>query len=52
MAAHKDPGYLEETKKLDIDVSPISGQEILQLIDRIAATPPDVLKSIEKLITD
>jgi tripartite-type tricarboxylate transporter receptor subunit TctC len=52
MAAHKDPAYLEEAKKLDIDVSPISGQEILQLIDRIAATPPDVLKSVEKLITD
>jgi tripartite-type tricarboxylate transporter receptor subunit TctC len=52
MAAHKDPAYIEEAKKLDIDVSPIDGQEILHLIDRIAATPPDVLKSIEKLITD
>jgi tripartite-type tricarboxylate transporter receptor subunit TctC len=52
MAAHKDPAYLEEAAKLNIDVSPISGQEILQLIDRIAATPPDLLKSVEKLITD
>jgi tripartite-type tricarboxylate transporter receptor subunit TctC len=52
MAAHNDPAYIEEAKKLDIDVSPIGGQDILQLIDRIAATPPDVLKSIEKLITD
>ena len=52
MAAHKDPAYLEEAAKLNIDVSPVSGQEILQLIDRIAATPPDVLKSVEKLITD
>jgi tripartite-type tricarboxylate transporter receptor subunit TctC len=52
MAAHKDPAYLEEATKLDIDVSPINGEEILQSIDRIATTPPDVLKSIEKLITD
>jgi len=52
MAAHKDPAYLEEAAKLDIDVSPISGQEILRLIERIADTPPDVLKSVEKLITD
>ncbi len=52
MAAHKDPAYLEEAAKLNIDVSPVSGQEILQLIDRIAATPPEVLKSVEKLITD
>jgi tripartite-type tricarboxylate transporter receptor subunit TctC len=52
MAAHKDPAYLEEAAKLDIDVSPIGGRDILQLIDRIADTPPDVLKSVEKLITD
>jgi tripartite-type tricarboxylate transporter receptor subunit TctC len=52
LAAHKDPAYLEEAAKLNIDVSPIGGPEILQLIDRIAETPPDVMKSVEKLITD
>jgi tripartite-type tricarboxylate transporter receptor subunit TctC len=52
MAAHKDPAYLAEAEKLGIDVSPIGGKEVLGLIDRIAKTPPDQLKRIEKLITE
>jgi tripartite-type tricarboxylate transporter receptor subunit TctC len=52
MAAHKDPGYVEEAAKLNIDVSPIDGDEIRRLIEEIAATPPDMMKSIEKLIID
>jgi tripartite-type tricarboxylate transporter receptor subunit TctC len=50
LAAHKDPGYVEETTKLNIDVSPIGGNEVLRLIEGIAKTPPDQLKSIEKLV--
>jgi tripartite-type tricarboxylate transporter receptor subunit TctC len=50
MATHKDPGYVADAKALNIDVSPIDGEEILKLIDRIAKTPPDQFKRIEKLI--
>jgi tripartite-type tricarboxylate transporter receptor subunit TctC len=50
LAANKDPQYLAEANKLKIDVSPISGDQVLALIDRIAATPSDQLKSVEKLI--
>jgi tripartite-type tricarboxylate transporter receptor subunit TctC len=52
LAAHKDPGYLADAEKLGIDVSPIGGQEVLGLIGRIAKTPPDQLKRIEKLVTE
>jgi tripartite-type tricarboxylate transporter receptor subunit TctC len=50
MAAHKDPAYLAEAEKINIEVSPISGQEILKLIAQMAKTPEDQLKRIEKLI--
>jgi tripartite-type tricarboxylate transporter receptor subunit TctC len=50
MATHKDPGYLEEAKRGDFDVSPIDGATVLGLIEKIAKTPPDQLKSIEKLV--
>jgi tripartite-type tricarboxylate transporter receptor subunit TctC len=50
IATHKDPAYLEEAAKINIDVSPIGGQEILKLIERMANTPPEQLKRIEKLI--
>jgi len=50
LAAHRDPAYLAEADKLGIDVSPIGGEEIMRMIDKIAKTPPDQLKRIEKLI--
>jgi tripartite-type tricarboxylate transporter receptor subunit TctC len=51
-ATHKDPAYLAEAAKLNIDVSPITGAHIRKLIDQIARTPADQLKRIEKLISD
>jgi tripartite-type tricarboxylate transporter receptor subunit TctC len=51
MATHKDPAYLEEAKKINIEVSPISGDGIMKLIEQMAKTPPDQLKRIEAMIT-
>lgn len=50
METHKDPGYLEEAKKANFEVSPIDGAEVLRLIKLIADTPEEQLKSIEKLV--
>jgi tripartite-type tricarboxylate transporter receptor subunit TctC len=50
MDTHKDPGYLEEAKKANFDVSPIDGNEVVRLIKVIADTPPDQLKEIERLV--
>jgi tripartite-type tricarboxylate transporter receptor subunit TctC len=50
METHKDPGYLEEAKKANFDVSPIDGAEVLGMIKKIADTPDDQLRSIEKLV--
>jgi tripartite-type tricarboxylate transporter receptor subunit TctC len=50
LAAHKDPEYLAETEKLHIDVSPIGSDQIRTLMDTIAETPKDQLKSLLKLI--
>jgi hypothetical protein len=52
MATHKDPAYLADAEKLGIDVSPIGGQAVLGLIDRISKTPADQIKRIEKLIVE
>jgi tripartite-type tricarboxylate transporter receptor subunit TctC len=51
MAAHKDPEFLTDAAKLGIDISPIGGAQVRELIERIAKTPPDQLKRIENLIT-
>lgn len=52
LATHKDPAYLAEAAKLGIEVSPISGDDILRLIDKIAKTPAEQIKRIEKLIAE
>ena len=38
MATHKDPAYLGGGPEIGIEVSPISGDAIRQLIDKIAKT--------------
>jgi hypothetical protein len=52
MATHKDPAYLAEADKLGLEVSPIGADAVLRMIDRIAKTPTDQLKRIEKLIAE
>lgn len=52
LAVHKDPAYLDEAKKLKIDVSPIDGAAVVSAIDRISKAPPDVLAYIGKLLTN
>jgi tripartite-type tricarboxylate transporter receptor subunit TctC len=52
LATHKDPGYIAEAEKLGIEVSPIGRDEVLRMIDKIAKTPAEQLKRIEKLITE
>ena len=50
LATHKDPAYIAEAEKLGIELSPIGRDEVLRMIDKIAKTPVEQLKRIEKLI--
>src|SRR5215471_4545870 len=43
-ATMKDPQFLAEAKRLDLEVRPVSGAEVEKLIKEIYATPPDVVK--------
>lgn len=51
LAAHKDPQYLADAQKLNVDVSPIGGDEALQSIERMAATPQDQREELKKLLS-
>jgi tripartite-type tricarboxylate transporter receptor subunit TctC len=50
LAVQKDPQYLAEAQKLDIDVSPIGGDEALAAIERMAATPAELREALKKLL--
>jgi tripartite-type tricarboxylate transporter receptor subunit TctC len=50
MDTHKDPEYLAAAAKLNVDVSPIDGKEVVRLIEGISKVPPDMMKQVENLI--
>jgi tripartite-type tricarboxylate transporter receptor subunit TctC len=43
-ATMKDPQFLAEAKRLDLEVRPVSGADVQKLIKEIYTTPPDVVK--------
>jgi len=49
MAVHKDPEYLADAAKIRVELSPVSGDVVMQAIDKIANAPPDLLDYLRKL---
>lgn len=47
----KDPDYLADAKKLDIDVNPVSAKALKELLAELYATPKDVVKKAGEAIT-
>ena len=52
MAMQSDQDYLKEAERLGLDVSPIDGAQALALIERLAASPQDLLAYMKKLHGD
>ena len=50
-ATMKDPEYLAEAKKLNIDVNPVSAAALDKLLAELYATPKDVVKKASEAIT-
>jgi tripartite-type tricarboxylate transporter receptor subunit TctC len=44
MAVNADPEYIQEAKKLGIDISPIDGVAVMEILDRLAQMPPELLE--------
>jgi tripartite-type tricarboxylate transporter receptor subunit TctC len=43
MAANADPEYIAEAKRLGIDISPIDGAGVMEILDRLSKAPPELL---------
>jgi len=48
-AANKDPELLAEAKKLKLDIDPVSGGELQQVVEQLFATPKDVLDLVRRI---
>ena len=49
-ATMKDPEFLAEAKRLDIDVNPVSAKALDQLLAELYATPKDVLEKARQAV--
>lgn len=50
MKAATSVEYIEEAKKMRLDTSPMRGEDVQKLIEKIYATPPDVVKSVRAMM--
>ncbi len=50
-ATMKDPEYLAEAKKINMDVNPVSAASLNKLLAELYATPKDVVKQASEAIT-
>lgn len=44
-----DPNFLDEARRLKLDVSLVPGEELKSLVEDLMATPPEVLKRVDDL---
>jgi hypothetical protein len=44
MATLRDPEFLAEAKKVKIEIEPVSGERVQDIVREIYATPPEVVK--------
>lgn len=51
MKAATSADYLEEAKKMRLDTSPMGGEDVQKLVEKIYATPPDVVKSVRAMMS-
>ena len=52
LALHEDSQYLADAAGLQLDISPIDGDEVLRAIDRIALAPPEFLDYARRLFAE
>ncbi len=50
MSVHGDSLFLADAAKTGIDISPVGAQQVRDNIRRLAQTPPEMLRAIEKLL--
>jgi tripartite-type tricarboxylate transporter receptor subunit TctC len=50
METVKDPEFLADTEKAQLEVSPIPGEKLQQMVKDLVATPPDIVEKYKKAV--
>jgi hypothetical protein len=51
MAALKDPDLLADAKKQRLEINPLSGDEVQQLVTKVYSMPPDIVAKTKEALT-
>jgi tripartite-type tricarboxylate transporter receptor subunit TctC len=51
-ATMKDPAFLEDAKKAGLEIDPVSGAELQQVVQEIVATPEPIAKRLAGIIAE
>jgi hypothetical protein len=43
----RDPEFRKEVEKLDLDLDPVSGEEVQKIVRAIVATPADIVQKVQ-----
>jgi len=52
VATHKDPQYLEEAARLNVDVSPMGGEEVVSALKQLENASPSMLDYLRRLFAE
>ena len=50
MATQRDPAYLREASDLQVDISPLAGEELAQVLQRLARSPPALIQRYKDIL--
>jgi tripartite-type tricarboxylate transporter receptor subunit TctC len=50
--AMKDPGFLEDATKAQIDLDPLTGDQVTQIVAESFATPPDLVDKVRQIVAE
>jgi hypothetical protein len=45
-----DPDLLAEAQKQGLEVEPVGGEEMQSLVERLYATPPEVVELVKRIV--
>ena len=46
----RDPAFIEAAKQANMDINPMGGEELQQIVGRIVAPPPEILAMVKDAI--
>lgn len=49
-ATMKDPEFLADAERAKLDILPVNGEDVAEMISGLSATPPDVVERVRKIL--